>query len=241
MSGQNGDGSGAASMSKGAGSSSAYMSKGSPSAGQGTGNGAENGTGPATVSHRGSIATLGSAHPLDEQLPAVFADDDFVLRFVSGLDVVLAPVFTVLDCLEAYFTPALAPEDFLGWLTDWVGTELDGTEPLVLRRHAVASAVALHRVRGTRRGLAAAVELAFGVRPEITESGGATWSARPLGSFPGNPRPGLHIALPVRDPASVDEHRLHAVVAAARPAHLPFTAEVTTTPSLREPTHDREA
>ncbi|MFI1678494.1 MULTISPECIES: phage tail protein [unclassified Streptomyces] len=173
---------------------------------------------------------LGSAHPIGDQLPAVFADDDFILRFVSGLDVVLAPVFAVLDSLEAYFTPSLTPSDFLDWLTDWVGTELDGTEPLATRRHAVASAVDLHRVRGTRRGLAAAVELAFGVRPEIAESGGAAWSARPLGPFPGAPRPALHVTLRVHDPASVDAHRLRAVVAAARPAHLPFTAEVTATP-----------
>ncbi|MFI2615300.1 phage tail protein [Streptomyces sp. NPDC018584] len=188
-------------------------------------------SGPGGGSRRGSLPSLVSAHPLGEQLPAVFADDDFALRFVSGLDTVLAPVFTVLDCLEAYFTPALAPEDFLGWLTDWVGTELDGTEPLPLRRHAVASAVALHRVRGTRRGLSAAVELAFGVRPLITESGGATWSARPLGPFPGAPRPALHVTLRVPDPASVDPYRLRSVVAAARPAHLPFTAEVTALPA----------
>ncbi|MFK4065475.1 phage tail protein [Streptomyces sp. NPDC029674] len=180
---------------------------------------------------RGALPQVRSAHPIGEQLPAVFADDDFALRFVSGLDVVLAPVFTVLDSLEAYFTPSLAPEDFLGWLTDWVGTELDGTEPLRTRRYAVASAVDLHRVRGTRRGLSAAVELAFGVRPEIVESGGATWSARPLGAFPGTPRPALHVTLRVHDAASVDPHRLRSVVAAARPAHLPFTAEVTSTPA----------
>lgn len=188
---------------------------------------------PATAppSRRGSLDTLPSAHPLGDQLPAVFADDDFALRFVSGLDTVLAPVFAVLDCLEAYFMPALAPEDFLDWLTDWVGTELDGTEPPQLRRYAVASAVDLHRVRGTRRGLSAAVRLAFGVRPEITESGGASWSARPLGAFPGTPRAALHVALRVHDPATVDPHRLHAVVAAARPAHLPFTAEVTSVSS----------
>ncbi|WP_409240409.1 phage tail protein [Streptomyces sp. PA5.6] len=176
------------------------------------------------------MPALGSPHPIGDQLPAVFADDDFILRFVSGLDVVLAPVFAVLDSLEAYFTPSLTPADFLDWLTDWVGTELDGTEPLATRRHAVASAVDLHRVRGTRRGLSAAVELAFGVRPEIAESGGASWSARPLGAFPGAPHPALHVTLRVHDPASVDTHRLRAVVAAARPAHLPFTAEVTATP-----------
>ncbi|MFJ9419141.1 phage tail protein [Streptomyces sp. NPDC101227] len=176
---------------------------------------------------RGTPVGMVSPHPLGAALPAVYADDDFTQRFVEGLDVVLAPLFNVLDCLESYFTPALAPEDFVDWLTTWVGTELDGTEPPATRRRAVATAVALHRVRGTRRGLSEAVHLAFGVRPEITESGGATRSTRPLGPFPGSPHPGLRVTLRVHDPASTDPHRLHAVVAAARPAHLPFTVEVT--------------
>ena len=91
--------------------------------------------------------------------------------------------------------------------------------------------MSLHRVRGTRLGLAAAVQLAFGVRPDIIESGGATWSARPLGPFPGTPTAGLHVSLPLADPSTVDEHRLHAIVAAARPAHLPFTVSITNAPS----------
>ncbi|GAA2339892.1 tail protein [Streptomyces caniferus] len=176
---------------------------------------------------RGTSAGAVSTHPLGAALPAVYADDDFTQRFVAGLDVVLAPLFHVLDCLESYFTPALAPEDFVDWLTTWVGTELDGTESPATRRRAVATAVSLHRVRGTRRGLSEAVHLAFGVQPEIAESGGATWSARPLGPFPGSPGPGLRVTLRVADPAATDRHRLHAVVAAARPAHLPFTVEVT--------------
>ncbi|MER5711392.1 MULTISPECIES: phage tail protein [unclassified Streptomyces] len=179
-------------------------------------------------SARGTVPGLATPYPLGAALPAVYAEDDFGQRFVSGLDVVLAPLFTVLDSLEAYFSPALAPADFVDYLATWVGAELDGTEPLPLRRHAVASAVALHRVRGTRQGLAAAVRLAFGVPPEITESGGASWSGRPLGPFPGTPEAGLHVVLRVADPAAVDPHRLRAVVGAARPAHLPFTVSVTT-------------
>ncbi|GAA4100841.1 MULTISPECIES: phage tail protein [Streptomyces] len=184
------------------------------------------------MSARGSVDGLASSHPLGGQLPAVYADDDFAQRFVEGLDVVLAPLFNVLDCLEAYFDPAIAPEDFVDWLTGWVGTELDGTEPLEIRRHAVATAVSLHRVRGTAEGLSRAVELAFGVRPEISESGGATWSARPLGPFPGDAKPSLRVTLKVSDPSTVDPHRLEAVVAAARPAHLPFTAEVSARKTL---------
>lgn len=94
-------------------------------------------------------------------------------------------------------------------------------------RAAVAAAAYLHRVRGTRFGLAETVRLAFGVEPEIHESGGATWSARPRGSFPGQPRPGLHVTLRLPSPTPADEHRLDELVAAARPAHVPYTVQVT--------------
>ncbi|MEV7281575.1 phage tail protein [Streptomyces sp. NPDC093111] len=178
-------------------------------------------------SARGTVPGLATPYPLGDALPAVYAEDDFGRRFVSGLDVVLAPLFNVLDSLEAYFSPALAPADFVDYLATWVGAELDGSEPLETRRRAVAAAVALHRVRGTRRGLVAAVRLAFGTAPEVVESGGAHFSVRPLGPFPGTPVPGLHVTLRVADPGAVDPYRLRAVVAAARPAHLPFTTTVT--------------
>ena len=94
----------------------------------------------------------------------------------------------------------------------------------------------LHRIRGTRRGLSEAVRLAFGVEPEITESGGASWSARPLGPFPGTPRPHLHVHLRLPAPTPADQHRLDTLVAAARPAHMPYTVQVTATaPAERTP------
>ncbi|MDX2572874.1 phage tail protein, partial [Streptomyces scabiei] len=134
---------------------------------------------------RGSIDGLGSSHPIGAMLPAVFADDDLAQRFVGGLDDVIAPILSVLDCLDSYFTPSLAPVDFTQWLAGWVGAETDGTEPEDRLRAAVAAATYLHRVRGTRRGLSEAVRLVFGVVPEITESGAASWDARPLGPVPG--------------------------------------------------------
>ncbi|EHN72602.1 phage tail protein [Streptomyces sp. CS159] len=181
----------------------------------------------APASRRGSVDGLGSSLPIGSMLPAVFADDDLALRFVGGLDDVLAPILSVLDCLDTYFDPALTPADFAQWLGTWVGAETDGTEPEARLRAAVAAAARLHRVRGTRQGLAEAVRLAFGVAPEITESGGADWNARPLGPFPGRPRPYLHVALRLPDPKPADTHRLDTLVAAARPAHMPYTVEVT--------------
>ncbi|WP_030376830.1 MULTISPECIES: phage tail protein [unclassified Streptomyces] len=181
---------------------------------------------------RGSIDGLGSSAPLGLNLPAVFADDDLAQRFVAGLDEVLAPILNVLDCLDTYFDPALAPVDFVGWLAGWVGAETDGTDtsrpqPEPKLRAAVAAATYLHRVRGTRRGLTEAVRLAFGAEPEITESGAADWSARPLGPVPGAPRPRLHVHLRLPDPTPADAHRLDALVSAARPAHMPYTVQVT--------------
>ena len=178
---------------------------------------------------RGSIDGLGSPTPIGTMLPAVFADDDLAQRFIGGLDDVLAPILSVLDCLDSYFTPSLAPVDFTQWLAGWVGAETDGTEPEARLRAAVAAAAYLHRVRGTRRGLSEAVRLVFGVTPEITESG-----ARPLGPVPGEARPRLHVALRLPDPTPADEHRLDSLVAAARPAHMPYTVQVTAAERIPE-------
>ncbi|MGW0792091.1 phage tail protein [Streptomyces sp. NPDC002911] len=207
---------------------------------------------------RGSVDGLGSSAPLGVMLPAVFADDDLAQRFVAGLDEVLAPLHNVLDCLDAYFTPALAPADFTRWLGSWVGAETEGpdtagrtdgavgrdlteaaltgpstghpqdTDATVALRAAVTAAVRLHRIRGTRRGLSEAVRLAFGVEPEITESGAAAWDARPLGPVPGESRPHLHVTVRLPEPGPAAEHRLERLVAAARPAHMPYTVHVTT-------------
>jgi phage tail-like protein len=177
---------------------------------------------------RGAIDGLASPHPLGAQLPAVFAEDDMAQRFVAGLDDLFAPLLSALECSEAYLSPSLAPPDFVAWLGDWVGAELRGDEPEWRLRDTVSSAVMLHRLRGTRRGLATAVRLAFGVEPQIVESGGASWSARPLGDFPGEPEPRLEVVLRVPDPSVVDERRLDDLVAAARPAHLPYTIRVVT-------------
>ena len=185
---------------------------------------------------RGSLDGLGSSAPIGVMLPAVFADDDLAQRFVAGLDEVIAPIHNVLDCLDTYFRPSLAPLDFARWLGGWVGAETDGTEPEALLRAAVAGAAYLHRIRGTRRGLAEAVRFAFGVAPEISESGAADWSARPLGQVPGEPHPRLHVHLRLPDPTPADRHRLDTLVAAARPAHMPYTVQVTAAePAERTP------
>lgn len=164
--------------------------------------------------------------PLRHQLPGIYAEDVFAGVFADGLDTMQGPVLTALDCLDAYFRSGVAPPDFLDWIGDWVGAELQDLDSEAARRQGVGTAMAMHRRRGTAGGLAAAVRLSFGVTPEITESGGAAWSPRPRGPFPGDPRPYLRVVVRVPDPEAFDVRRLESLVGAARPAHVPFSVEV---------------
>lgn len=162
---------------------------------------------------------LASRYPLGLQLPAVYAEDDTAQRITEGLDEVLAPVLTVLDCLPAYFDPGLAPADFAALLGAWVGAE----GPVAAGPRGTVSG---HARRGTAAGLAEGVRQLCGVLPEIEESGAAAWSATPRGELPGTDRPGLTVRLRVPDPEAVDAAAVEAYVAAARPVHLPFRVEV---------------
>jgi phage tail-like protein len=120
---------------------------------------------------------------LVDTLPGLYQDDPMVGAWLSALDEVLAPVFLTLDGFPAYLDPWLTPADFVPWLAGWVGLVLDPAWPMGRRRAGIARAAELYRLRGTAAGVAAAVELATGVSPEVTESGGSAWSPRPTLSF----------------------------------------------------------
>jgi phage tail-like protein len=178
---------------------------------------------------RGPLPGLASPHPLGPRLPGVFVDDDFTQRFVSAFDTVLAPVFATLDCLDAYLDPAVTPDDFLTWLAGWVALELAEDWPEPRRRELVRHAIALHRWRGTRRGLVEHVRLVTGGEVEVADSGGCGWSPEPGGALPGSAGPGVRVTVRVADPAAVDQRRLRRAVAVAVPAHVTTTVEVTGT------------
>jgi phage tail-like protein len=175
---------------------------------------------------RGFVPGLGNPHPYGPSLPALYQEDDFAQRFVSAFDDVIAPVQSSIDNLSAYLDPALAPEDFVEWLAEWVGAVIDGTWDVERRRASVAQAAELYRSRGTAKGLAAEVGLITGGTVEIVENGGTAWSLDPSKALPGTPQPNLVVRVSVADPTSVDVSRLDRLVAAAKPAHVPHTVEV---------------
>lgn len=177
---------------------------------------------------RALVPDLEHPHPLGLTLPALFQEDDFAQRLCSGLDEVTAPIISVLDSIDAYFDPLLAPEDFLQWLARWVAVALDETWPIERRRLLVGSAVDLYGRQGTIAGVRGAVWLYTGIEPEITDSGATSWSPTPGGQLPGDPTPDLVVR--VRMPGADDSQRrrIDAIVEAAKPAHVPHRVEVLT-------------
>jgi phage tail-like protein len=175
---------------------------------------------------RGHVPDLDTPHPIGFTLPALYQDDEFTQRLCGALDEVLAPVFGTLDCLDSYFDPRLTPDDFLEWLSTWVGFALDEKWSVERSRSLVAHAVQLYRWRGTVRGMAEAVEILTGSVPEIVENGGVSHSRVPGGPLPGSEEPFVRVRVAVQDPRSVDVARLNAIVEDTKPAHVPHSVEV---------------
>jgi phage tail-like protein len=175
---------------------------------------------------RGTIDGMATGEPIVEMMPAVYQEDEFTNRFTAGLDDVMAPIITVLDCLDAYVDPLLAPPDFLEWLAEWVGMPLHQDIPLQRRRILVANAVRLHRMRGTVTGLRIQIELLTGGQVELADNGGVSWSDTPSGPLPGEDTPRLAVRVLHADPDSVPLDVLDDVVNWAKPAHVVHRVEV---------------
>jgi phage tail-like protein len=175
---------------------------------------------------RGIIPGLGAPYPIGGLLPAVYQDDEFTMRWTEGLDEVLAPVISVLDCLGAYVDPLLAPADFLPWLAGWFGTALDENWPLARQRAAIARSAGLYRQQGTLPGLRGLIEMVTGGEAEVTDSGGTSWSQVPSSPLPGEEGARVTVRVTVSDPARVDVAALDELLAAVKPAHVTHELEV---------------
>jgi phage tail-like protein len=172
---------------------------------------------------RGMIDGLESPHPLGHTLPGVLQDDEFAQRFVSGLDNVLAPVFSTLDNFDAYLDPQLTPGDFLPWLAGWHGAEIDAGWPEARSRDLMSRLPAVQAGRGTIAALREILQLHTGAEPEIIDSGGAAWSGVPGGELPGSDASELTVRVKGQ---GVDRARIEALVREATPAHIVVHVEV---------------
>lgn len=170
---------------------------------------------------RGLVPDLRSAHPLGPQLPSLYQDDDLALRFVAAFDDALAPVLSTLDNLAAHVDPGTCPEDWVGWLGEWLGLDVAGAPP-GRRRTLLTGAPAVHAARGTSAGIAEAVRAALDVEVEVEDSGATTWSPVPGGPLPGDADPVVRVT--VRGDVGAD--RVAAVVDDVVPAHVRVDIQV---------------
>ncbi len=178
---------------------------------------------------RGTVEGLATPYPLATLTPGVFQEDELVVRLTTALDEVVAPAISVVDCLDAYVDPMLAPADFVDWLAEWVGALLDDHWSDEQRRAFVLNASQLHRLRGTVEGVRELVELATHGDVEILEQGGVRWStspSSPAGDAAAEPSV-LLIRVAVDKPADLRLASLEELVESAKPAHVPHQIEVT--------------
>jgi phage tail-like protein len=165
---------------------------------------------------RVGVDGLLSPHPLGDQLPALYQDDGFALRFTDALDGVLAPVLLTLDNLEAYVDPLLTASDFVALLAGWVGVRLDGRWTDERCRDVVASATSLYRRRATLGGLAREVALLVDGTTDVRDNGGVATSTEPGAAPPGDADPRVIVTVASAEARARLMPRIRSLV----PAHV---------------------
>jgi phage tail-like protein len=180
---------------------------------------------PGEGSFRVRVPGLTSPRPLGDELPAIMQEDEFCRRFVSAFDEVLAPVFSTIDCWDAYLDVALAPDDFVDWLASWVGIEIDETWTVERRRCLIEEIADLYRRRGTIGCLSRQLELYTDATPRLEDSGGCESSVTADTPLPGSRNPHLLVSLSRDVLEGANPATIRRIVATSCPAHVPFEVE----------------
>lgn len=120
-----------------------------------------------------------------DHVPAVLREDPILVGIVRAFEAILGGTGAVrgprvgveqqLVTLHRFFTPGpgrpdgeRAPDEFLPWLAGWVALGLRDDWDDAVRRRFVAGALQLYRMRGTKAGLIAAIELYTGEPRSVT-------------------------------------------------------------------------
>jgi phage tail-like protein len=157
------------------------------------------------------VAT-GPASMYIESLPVIYADNDFLARFLLLFQNVWEPLEQRQDHIDMYFDPRTSPASFLPWLASWLDLSFNQHWPEIRRRRLLAEAIDLYRWRGTRYGLVRMIEVCTGITPEVAEN-----SALPY-TFD------VKIALP-KD-GDIDKNLIDELIQAHKPAHAGYRLEV---------------
>lgn len=123
-----------------------------------------------------------------DMLPAVFraADkesQDFLEQYLnifrkiltgfngnpSVEDNITGGISGTIDILHEYFHPDTAPDDFLDWLSTWMGLVLREDWDTGVKKKIIRNIIPLYRLRGTRRGIEEILRAYTGSEVEVKE------------------------------------------------------------------------
>jgi phage tail-like protein len=183
--------------------------------------------GGTQIGKRLGAPSLEAATPMIAALPAIYQEDDFTTRWLAGLDAVLAPIASTIDCFDAYLDTSTTPDDMLAWIGSWVGVSIDDEWSRERRQQLVAEAVDLYGRRGTVAGFQRFISLIAGAPVEVVEGGGAVASMQPGAELPGTDAPAFIVRVQCAPPTDVVQGTIAAAIAQQRPAHLPCVIEYT--------------
>jgi phage tail-like protein len=88
-----------------------------------------------------------------EYLPELYGSDDFTSRFLMLFESFLKPISQQIDQIENYFDPDLTPQEFIPWLSSWIGLPVDDNLPVRRMRNLLNRAMYLFQRRGTLQAL----------------------------------------------------------------------------------------
>ncbi len=176
-------------------------------------------------------------------LPAMYAGDDFMGRFLCIFEDTLKPLMQMVDNFHYYFHPLTCPPEMLSWMATWVSLVLDENWSLEQRRRLIHSASELYSRRGTRRGLIEYIKLYTSVEPDISEYvDGMTLGPETLlginTTIAGRERHSFTVTLRLQGLSDAElafkETTLRRIIEAEKPAHTAYRLRLLTKASENE-------
>ena len=147
-----------------------------------------------------------------ESLPVIYADNDFLGRFLLLFQNVWEPLEQRQDHIELYFDPRTCPASFLPWLASWLDLSFNQHWPETRRRRLLAEAIDLYRWRGTRYGLVRMIEVCTGITPDVTDN-----PAQPFV---------FDVKITLPKDGDIDKNLIEELIQAHKPAHAGYRLEV---------------
>ena len=119
---------------------------------------------------KATVNTFSNQSTWLQYLPAIYADDEFLGRYLLIFESIMNPIVWRIDNFDLYLSPDNAPAEWLQWMASWFDMLILPELPLENQREIMRQIGWLFMRRGTPSGLQRLLELYFGVQPEIVEN-----------------------------------------------------------------------